>query len=823
MIDGTPVNNYSSGGDGSSPLGALSNLSASDIESVNVLKGAAATAPYGARGANGVVVIETKEGKAGDVTYSVSSQVGFSRPAVPGPGTITGEQWDQFYREAVANADPNKTPSQVDNPYWDGKTSTNWRDVYLRDRSKAMQQKYSLSARGGNDQTTFYSSLDYFDKKGVAIGAEFDRISGKLNVSHKLDDWITIDNKLTGSFVEQNGMTEGSAYFANPMAGIFFNMPIDAAYNNDGSYNLVMTNNHYNAAYIQENHINRKRNYRLLNNTKVEAQILDNFSFSTRFNIDLNLREGKSYRDPVYGGGASLNGTVSDWTDRIFNYVWQNTLRYNWILNENNALDIRAIAESQKNKARYLSGYGTGVAAEGLVNLNTVANPQDVASSTYDWSVQSFVGLVNYSYKDKYILDASFRREGNSRFSKQERWGNFWSLGAGYILTEEAFLQNVSWLDFLKLRASYGKTGNASIGLNQYQATVGFGSYNGQSDILPSALGNKNLTWENKKSAEAAVEFRVLNNRLDGSATFFRENSYNMLFSVPLSRTSGHNSQTQNLGKLYNQGVELTLNADIIREENFTWNLGGNFTTLKNEVTELPEDPNGNAREITSSTQYTAVEGYEVGAWYMKEWAGVDPATGDPLWYINDGNGGRTTTNNYNKADSYYQGGNAQPTSFGGLNTQINVFGFSVSANLYYAFGHKVYDTWGLYMENGGDLLFYGRYESQMDYWKKPGDHAKNPRPILGGNKNSNAVSSRYLYDGDYLRLKTLSIGYNIPVEYLQNLGLKSAKVYFLGQNLWTYTYDEDLKYDPNVNSSGFLNFLGAPQKSITFGIKAEF
>lgn len=823
VIDGVPVDNISSGGDGSSPLGSLASLSSSDIESVNILKGAAATAPYGARGANGVVVIKTKEGKSGEATYSVSAQMGVSSPAVHGPETVTGKQWDKYFRVAKANYfGSGTTPSDITSP-WDGKTSTDYRDEYFRDKADALTKQYALSARGGNDKTTFYASGSYYDKKGIAVGVEFDRISGKLNISHKLDDWITIDNNFTGSYVNQVGATEGSAYFANPYANIYFQIPIDPVYNDDGSYNHNFNNAHYNAAAVQDRNINRKRNYRVLNNTRVKAQILDNLSFSTRFNIDFNMIEGKDYRNAKFGGGAGLGGDVSDNTDRFFNYVWKNKLRYNWALNENNTFDIQAIAESQKSKSRYLSGYGTGVAAEGLVNLDTTADPQGVGSSTYDWAVQSFTGIVNYSFKEKYIVDASIRREGNSRLSDKTRWGNFWSLGVGYVLTEEQFLQDISWLDFLKVRTSYGKTGNASIGLNSYQATVGFGSYSGQPDIIPNNLGNRNLTWEKQKALDAAVEFRMFNNRVEGSATYYRQNSYDMLFDVPLSRTTGHNSQTKNLGKLYNQGLELELSGDIIQNDNFTWNLGANFTRQKNEVTQLPKDPNGEDREVKGSTKYTAVKGYETGAWYMKEWAGVDPANGDPLWYMDDGNGGRKTTNDYSKAEAYYQGGNALADKFGGINTQVNVFGFYASANLYYAFGNKVYDNWGFYTENGGYSLFNGKYADQMDYWEKPGDQAKNPKPIWGGNKNANGVSTKYLYDGDYLRLSTIKVGYDIPAKYLQNIGLKSAKVFFIGQNLWTYTFDDELEFDPDVNAGGYLDFQGAPQKSFTFGIKADF
>ncbi|MGD8748406.1 MAG: TonB-dependent receptor, partial [Balneolaceae bacterium] len=545
----------------------------------------------------------------------------------------------------------------------------------------------------------------------------------------------------------------------------------------------------------------------------------------TNFAIDYIFTEEKYYDNPFYGDGQDVRGDVDDINNRNFTYVWRNILNYIWTANEDNIFNFKAVAESQRNYSNYLESYGEGIAAGGLYNLNTVATPQFVGSTTTDWAVQSFTGLVNYGYKDKAFVDASIRYEGNSRFSDSKRWGTFWSVGLGYLLSEEDIFQDLSWLDLLKVRASYGKTGNASIGLNQYQALVGFGSYNDQPNIQPDQLGNRNLTWEKASSFDVALEFGVFN-KLDGSVTFFRKNSNELLFDVPLSYSTGHASQLQNSGKLYNQGLEVELNADIIRNNNFALSLGGNFTTLKNEVTELPTDLNGNPIEITTSTRYRAVEGYPVDAWYMKEWAGVDPDNGDPLWYMDTGSGNRTTTNNYNLADSYYQGANAQPKTYGGLNTRIDIYNFYVSANLYYAFGFKVYDNWAYYQSSDGQFnLFFGQYETQAPdtHWQEPGDVAKNPKIIYGGNKLSNRNSSRFLYRGDYLRLRTLNVGYRIPSKYLENIGLQSATLYFLGQNLWTHAFDKDLKYDPEVKASGFTDLQAAPLRSVTFGVKVNF
>lgn len=833
VIDGVPVVNGNNAASGAtSSLGVLSNINSNDIESITILKDAASTAPYGARGTNGVVVITTKQGRQGSTTYSVSAQRGFNSRAVDGEAPMGAFAYDEYTTDAVVNAfgsleaafgNPGINGSSAMADYfgsWDGETNTDWGEVVQNDN--ALQQEYNISARGGNDVTNFYASAGIFGQEGQVIGSQLDRISGSLDISHRMDDRVRIQNSFSGSFVEQDGILEGAGYFGSPVLAEYFMLPSDRAFNEDGTPNITTLNtNVFNPVYIQENDIDRKRNYRIRNNTNISINVAENLSFSTRFSADYIETEEKYYNNIFYGDADDFSGSVNDISNRNFNYVWQNTLGYIWVPNSDHNFTFKGISESQRNYSFYLDAYGEGIAAPGLFNLNTTASPQFVGSSTTDWAVQSFTGLVNYGFQGKIYADASLRYEGSSRFSQNNRWGTFWSLGLGYVLSEEDFMQNIDFLDFLKVRASYGKTGNSSVGLNQYQATVGFGSYYDIATIQPTNLGNRNLTWETANSFDLGVEFEVIE-RVSGNVTFFRKDSKDLLFNVPLSRTTGHSSQTQNIGELYNQGIEVEANIDVIRTRDFRWNLGGNFSSIQNEVTELPVDGNGDDIEVTTATRYTAVEGYEVNAWYMRGWAGVDPDNGDPLWYT-DGTES-ATTNDYNAAERYYQGANALPTTFGGINTRVDIKDFYVAANLYYSFGNKVYDNWAFYMRSDGAFASsFGQYSRQSDYWTPDNTTADNPRPVFGGNLNSNSGSSRFLYDGDYLRLKTLNIGYNIPASLLQNVGLKSASVYFVGQNLWTYVFDEELNYDPEVQASGFTSLQAAPLQSLTFGVKVNF
>ncbi len=820
VIDGVPVvsgNNATSGA--TSSLGVMSNINPSDIKSISVLKDAASTAPYGARGSNGVIVIETKDGTAGDVTYSVDVKRGWSERAVDGPGAMNAQQYNDWAVDAYRNAGINVPDDQ----FWSQEgTGTDWGEVVTS--NDAVTQQYNLSAQGGNQQTQFYVSGGFFDQTGVYIGSELDRYSGKFNLTHQFDESVTFTNNFTGSFVEQDGILEGAGYFGSPVLAEYFIPPTIRAFNDEGEPNIDnFGTNIFNPVYTQNNDIDRKRNYRVTNNSTLDIQLMENLSFTSNFSLDYILTEEKYFDNIEYGDGADVGGLVNDIINRNVNYVWRNNLNYVFQPSEGSVFDLRLISETQKNYSYYMDAWAEGVAYEGLYNLNTTASPAGTAGSTTDWSVQSFTGLVNYSYNDKIIADGSIRYEGNSRFSEAERWGTFWSLGVGYILSEEDFLQDMEFINFLKFRASYGVTGNANIGLNNYQTLVGFGAYNGEPNIQLSQLGNQDLTWEKANSIDLSIEFEVLD-AVSGSVTAFRKDSRDLLFNVPLSRTTGHTSQIINGGELYNQGLEIELSANVINTSNISWNLGGNLTLLENEVTELPVDLNGDPIELTTGTRYQGVEGYPVNAWYMREWAGVDPENGDPLWYMDDGNGGRTTTNDYNAADRYYQGGNAQPDEFGAINTRVNVYGFYASANLSFAFGHKIYDNWAYYMRSDGFVAgAFGQYETALDYWTPENTDAQNPRPIAGGNSNANETSSRFLYDGDHIRLKSLNVGYNIPSEILSNVGLKSASVYLTGRNLWTHIFSDELKFDPEQKASGFTSLSAQPMKTYTVGIKANF
>lgn len=824
VIDGVPVKSGEVQASGAtSSLGLMASLNSSNISNISVLKGAAATAQYGARGSNGVIVITTKDGSAGETNYSFSMQRGTSQRAVDGPEPLSASQWDELYREARVNAGLAPSMSAAQSP-WDGQTNTNWGDVATDDN--AVTEEYNISASGGSENSTYYASINYMQQEGLNKTTGLKRVNARLNYSYDFAENITLSNKLSGSYVNQNGMLEGAAYFGNPAMAKYFMLPIDKVYNKDGSYNIDgLSNQVYHPLYILENNINRKRTDRVVNNTTLEIDVSENLIFTSKLGLDYVTNEEKYYDNPNHGDAAVENGSISDYYTRNFNWVWQNKLDYSLSVSANHQLDFKLLQEAQQNKYYTIQAAGENLATTGLPNLASTGKPTYAYSYSDDWSTLGFMGSVKYGYQDKAFIDGTYRYEGNSRFAPGNRWGSFWSVGSTYILSKESFFQDMDWLSFLKVRGSYGVTGNASIGLNEYQSFLSYGgSYNGQAAVSPAQLGNERLTWEKATSMEGALEFGFFN-RINGGITYFYKKSTDLLYDVPLSRTTGHNERRSNVGSLYNRGLEGNLSIDVIQSDDYQWNVGGNITLVENKITELPEYANGENIIITGSYKHTAVEGYSIGTWHMPKWAGVDSQTGKPLWYVNGKDG--ATTSDYSKAKAAYQGASAMPTTYGSINSRLSVKGFYAEASLYYSFGNKVYDIWADYMTSDGQYVgFFNQYQSQYkNRWQEPGDKADNPQIIWGGNNQSNSLSSRYLYDGDYLRLQTLRFGYNVPSSFLSNLnvGVKSASIYFVGRNLWTYAYDEDLQYDPEVNDSGYLDFYAAPLETYTVGIKANF
>jgi TonB-linked SusC/RagA family outer membrane protein len=828
VIDGIPVvSGDNSRNSSAGNLSVLSSLNPNDVESVSVLKDAAATAVYGARGANGVIVITTKSGKAGQKPrFTFSAQAGSVDKAVEGPKMLNSQQWDELYYEALINAGYYPDRASAEDPNtgfpnnWDGVTNTDWRKAVARDNAKT--QAYDLSVSGGNDQTIYFMSFGLFDQDGINLGSDYERISGKLNLTQKVNEVFSFTTSTTGSYVEQNGQLEGSAYFGNPDAAYLFTWPIDPPRNPDGTPNLDLGTSTFNPIYSADNHINLREQSRVLNSTSLDFDILDNLRFSSKIGMDYLVTEELSYRDPYYGDGAAINGWSYAYYNRNWNWQWRNMIDYSLILNDEHKIDFKLVHEAQRNEFYTIATGGIGIASGGLYYPSSVATPDYASGYLNDWMINSILGMVNYTFKGNIFVDGTLRREGNSRFSSGNRWGTFYSLGASWVFSDEAFMQNMNWLNTSKIRVSYGKTGNAGVGLNQYQSTLSYsGTYNGTAGSFPQNPGNDLLTWETNNSINVGLDFGVFD-RVNGSVEYFSRESSDLLLDVPLSYTSGFSSQTQNVGKMVNKGIEVQLNGDIIRTSNVLWNLGFNLTSLDNEVTELPTSSDGEEIGITTSTQ-TVTVGQPVYGWDLKTWAGVNPDTGEPLWYV-DGQSGETTSV-YADAGRSYQGTSAAPTLYGSIFTRVEFFGVYISGSMYHSSGNSVYDSWAYYTQSDGRFTYNvaNGYARQYDRWQNPGDDAPNPQNIWGNTTSSNSNSSRRLYGGDYWRLRDVTIGYNLPQDLISSLGVGNINIYIRGTNLWTKVKDPLMEFDPEVPASGFISLQAPPLKTLVGGLKIDF
>jgi TonB-linked SusC/RagA family outer membrane protein len=832
VIDGVPVVNGSY-----SPLtndlGVLSMINPSDIESITVLKDASATAPYGARGSNGVIVITTKSGSAGEVQYQITSNYGFQNYAMDERPMLTGNQRLELAAETLIN-DYGFTKEGATNyalanfpgaAAWDagGRIDGNWDDaVKVKDAPDAV---YNFSASGGNATENFRLSLGHRKTMGTSIGVDYESVSGAFNYKKKAGK-VDIVTDVRVSNAIQNGQLEGSSYFAAPQMTRIFMSPYQQIYNADGTLNTNLSTSVFNTVYLAENNISQLDGTRALSNISLSYKITDNLKFQTRYSLDYNLTNSHRYQNAVHGGGVSDNGYAYQSTGRSFTWAFTNQLKWDKTFNDVHYVSALAQMSFQKQKYDFLSSSGENVAAEGLIYVSSFGTNQSASGSFSDWKELGYLGLLNYSYDDKYILDLSYRYDGSSRFAMNYRFGSFWSAAVAWNLTEEDFLADSDIVNSLKLRASLGETGNNNVGLNSYQSLFGYGgSYDDNGAVSPSSFGNAILTWEKQAQYDIGVDFSLLDNRISGSIVAFNKKTSDLLQSVPLSLTSGHSSQSKNIGEVENKGVEIELSSDVIRTDNFSWTIYSNYATLDNKVTKLAKDAEGN--DINLDGGYNRVRvGEELRGWYLRQWAGVNSETGDPMYYKGGETNDMSIVNSLNAAEQTLVG-NRLPTYTGGLGTRVNWGGFYADANFYFSGGNKIYERWNWYSQatNLLSVVYYQGAASLMDRWQKPGDITNVPRMRYSTNRSATGSgnSTRFLYDGDYVRLRDLVIGYNVNSSAAEKLGFDSIAVNVKGTNLWTWVKDDELQVDPEVAFSGSWEIYTPILKSISVGLNLKF
>lgn len=811
---------------------ALANLNTEDIESMTVLKDAASTAIYGADAGSGVVIITTKSGKRGRPKINVNFEYGTNSRAVEGQRGLNTEQYRYLLSHTFANnpgalGEPaTLTPEQFVSNAANGNYGADLQNIYTTSNNTdwrkalsrtAFQQSINASVSGGNDKVTYYNSANYFLQESEIKGSDFKRMGFTSKVNYDASDRLKFGSDIQLAYSKINTLNNGGA-FSNPILTELFARPTDAAYNADGSYNLGtggrLSNNLFNNAYLAENNYYRAETSRVFATVNADYKILKNLNY--RFVLGgefLNVENG-TYLNPVHGDGFQVNGRKTESIERFFNWNLQNILSYNFQVGEKNNFDVRLIQEAYQRQNHAVGASATAVGSPTLESLSNFVKPASFFGERGRSSRTGYAAAINYNFDRLITLDASYRRDALSNFQPGQKWGDFYSYGIGVDLARINFVQNLEQISLFKLRASYGKVGN-QITSSPYSLLQFTTNYNDLAAATYGGVNNPNLKWEVIKPLSIGIDAGLFKNRLTFTAEYYNKETTDLVFSQPLSLSQGLASMDKNIGSLVNKGFEFAINGEIFKTDDFYWSLGGNFSTLENEITKLY----GGQDIISGSTILREGEG--VGTYYMRKWAGVDAANGNALWYVNGIDG--ETTSNYNNAQLAVQGSNFSK-KYGGINTRVSYKGFSLDALATFGFGGKVINDWANYTSSDGQYSYnYAGSTDQLDFWTPTNTGAANPKPIYGNTTLSNRMSTRYLSKTDYFRLSNIKIGYKFTADKLRGTGMNGFEVYVQGNNIWTHLYDDTLRFDPENNLTTTNNLNLPIQKTYSLGFNLQF
>nr|WP_214448810.1 TonB-dependent receptor [Flavihumibacter rivuli] len=834
VIDGIPVNNSASSGN------PLSDINFNDIESFEILKDASSAAIYGARASNGVVLITTKRGKAGKTNLNVNMQYGVNDPTNY-RGFLNAEQYVNLLREAAINSDNIEGVDPTDPAQYPGswlqfaerrltrysgwsdwrklETNTNWEKLAFNEKSNTTLIDLNLS--GGNEKTKFYVSGGYNKQDGILFGNDFERISSRVNLEHDATNRLKIGFNLGLSRTVANRVADDNQFYT-PMQIVAL-APITPVYDLNGNLYDRPVTTYYNPLIELDGSKYISTTYRNLGSAFASYKLMEGLVFRTEFGLDLLTQNDDRFNGFKTIIGGPTNGYAqNDWF-RTTNYNTNNYFNYRKMFGEKHDLDVTVGMSFQKYRTDFTSVFGEDFPVEDLQRLASAGRITGGTNTVTESSFLSYFARANYKFNDKYLLTVSGRYDGSSRFGKNNQYGFFPAVSVGWILSEESFLANSNTISFLKLRASVGNAGNAD-GFGNFAALGLYGAskYNNQSSLVPIQLPNPELGWEKSRQFDIGLDFGFLNNRISGEIDYYDRLTNDLIYAVPVPGTSGFTTQVTNVGAMSNKGIEFVLNTTNISKKNFTWNTSFNISRNKNQITRLDGDqtiiPGNDGRYLNS-----LIVGQPIGVFYGPKFAGADPNNGDALYYLEDG---KSTTNDYNAAADFVVG-DPNPDVIAGLNNTINFKGIELNFLFQGVFGNQVLNGAGGFMSASFDW-FDNQTLDQLNRWQKPGDQTMVPQLRLGYG-NGIGASSRYVQDADYIRLKNITLAYNLPGNVVSKLKMRSARFYVTAVNLATFTsYDG---WDPEVNTdyrAGNRNqgsdFYAAPQiKSITVGLNLGF
>ncbi len=806
VVDGVIVGN--SAGD----------LNPDDIETMTVLKDAASTAIYGSEGANGVVVVTTKQAKHEKMSISLSAKAGLSTLNRGNLEMMDGAEFYDYYKSF-------QNVESVNFPRWNEDLRNSNFDWFKLAKKTGSTQDYNLTLNGGSQNIQSMFTLGYFKEEGAVKGYDMNRYSTRIKVVYKPYEWLTIKPNISGSRTND----KDKQYSVGAMYSM---MPWDSPYDENG--NLVPN---YYAGWVNSkatNYLNdlaagdysTSTTYDLSGGLDFDIKIAPWLTFSSVNNYSYYNSQTHGYYDPKSSSGEGVNGRTTEYNYTSTRRYTNQLLRFKKSWGKHNVNALLAY-EFNDYEMKYTDVYATGFIS-GFEDFMTAAKPEMANGYRTAWAKQSYFTQWRYDYDSRYYGELSLRRDGRSNFGSNNRYGNFFSVSGAWNINNESWFK-ADWVDQLKLRAAFGSVGNVPTSLYPSYSLYSVGAtYNENPGALISQIGNKDLTWEKTYTTGVGVDASFWQNRLHATLDYYIKNTSNILYQVPVTGLVGVTSIWKNIGKMRNTGIELTIGGDIIRTKDLTWNVTANISHNSNELRDLykQRDANGNyvvkpvlisdGTSIAGTAQRILEIGEPVDTYYMKEWAGVNPEDGKPQWYMDDANGNKVVTDSYSKA-SYYKCGKASPDVYGSFSTSLFYKNFDLQANFGYSLGGQIYSYYRQEFDSDGA---YAGDRNQMKLqkgwsrWEKPGDIATHPRAMYNNQDKGNLASSRYLESSDYLKLRSLTLGYNFD---LKKYGIQTLRLSVSGENLFTITdySGVDPELPAGTNDKGVLSVTSTGGTSV--------
>jgi TonB-linked SusC/RagA family outer membrane protein len=843
VIDGVPMLANSEGYMSSSikSQSILGSINPNDIESMTILKDAAAASLYGSRAANGVIIITTKKGKTGKTNVHYDMQIGWQQIAVKSAmDRMNASQLKEYYYQGIKNffleygyADTEAeaielTEGEVRDGWFhdfDGTTDTNWYDQVYR---SALTQDHQISIDGGNEKTKFYVGLGYNDSEGVVKGSKFQRYSGRANIDHQITDWLKVGVKQMISFSDTKGyrdqgdQEQGFAtttpwsvlYSLDPTAE---NLNPDGTFNNDVAFGKVGNpNNMFGQETGKYAEFVKSNIMRSMSNADVELKLPYSFTARSVFGYDYTDNKLQEFWAPESVNGESLQGLGQRWNFNNKTLTSSTTLAWDkqFGLHTINAL---VGYEYEDRNILYMTASAKGYGTEKLSELSN-GQAYDTGSSTYESILSSWLGKVDYNYDDRYYLAASFRRDGSSRLSADNRWSTFWSVSGAWRISKENFLKDNKLFYDLKLRASYGTNGNLPPDMYEYMARYATSGGYGQSGAFYwSASGNNDLSWEKSKNFNIGIDWNIYN-RVNLTIEYYNKLTDDLLFATPTSYVTGFGSKMSNIGQLKNTGLEFTISSMNVKTKDFTWTTDFNLTYQSIKVKSLP---NGDDVQYGDGNMYLLRENESMHTFYLPQFKGVNPETGLGEFWIDPEDQSKGVTNYYSKAGKTIVG-KAVPDVIGGMTNTFRYKDFDLSFMISYQFGADMFDYPGYFLtySDGVRIGSFNVHSAvEGNYWKKPGDVVDFPKPIYGNPYRSDKFSSREIKSTDNIRVRDITLGYNIPAfkKYINNL-----RVYFRTTNPFMIYCATD-NVDPDVDVNGYRQTDTPPTRQFLFGLNFAF